>query len=107
MIGCVTPGERGTALASGSSSGGCLAGVFSCCTSSTGSFVLNYRIVCLNSFKLNGISHSYHFDQSISILRVVGWYFFFSKSTFLKNSFRNTIKVSHFGCRSGPTFYRD
>ena len=82
MIGCVTPGERGTALASGSSSGGCLAGVFSCCTSSTGSFVLNNRIVCLNSFKLNGISHSYHFDQSISILRVVGWYFFFQNQHF-------------------------
>ena len=50
MIGCVTPGERGTALASGSSSGGCLAGVFSCCTSSTGSSVLNYRIVCFKPF---------------------------------------------------------
>ena len=29
-------------------------------------------------FKPNGISHSYHLDQSISILRVVRWYFVFS-----------------------------
>ena len=28
----------------------------------------------LNPFKLNGISHCYQLDQSISVLRVVGWY---------------------------------
>ena len=32
----------------------------------------------LNSFNANGISHSYQLGQSISILRVVGWYFSFS-----------------------------
>ena len=31
----------------------------------------------LNPFKPNGISHCYQLDQSISILRVVGWYFTF------------------------------
>ena len=31
---------------------------------------------------------------------------FFSKSSFLKNSFRNTISVKQFGTRSGPTFSR-
>ena len=30
-----------------------------------------------NSFKPNGISHCYQLDQSISVLRVVGWYFSF------------------------------
>ena len=35
----------------------------------------------LNPFKLNGISHSYQLDQSVSILRVVGWYF----SSFFKS----------------------
>ena len=30
----------------------------------------------LNPFKLNGISHSYQSDQCISVLRVVGKYFF-------------------------------
>ena len=32
----------------------------------------------INPFKPNGISHFYHLDQSISLLRVVGWYFSFS-----------------------------
>ena len=30
-----------------------------------------------NPFKPNGISHCYQFDKSISVLRVVGWYFTF------------------------------
>ena len=29
----------------------------------------------INPIKPNGIPHSYHLDQSISVLRVVGWYF--------------------------------
>ena len=29
--------------------------------------------VIINPFKLNGISHPYHLDISISNLRVVGW----------------------------------
>ena len=28
----------------------------------------------------------------------------FSKSTFLKNSFRNTVSVKQFGSRSGPSY---
>ena len=32
-------------------------------------------IILLNPFKPNGISHYYQLDQSISILRLVGWYF--------------------------------
>ena len=32
---------------------------------------------CLNPYKLNGISHSYQLDQSISILRIVGRNFSF------------------------------
>ena len=30
---------------------------------------------------------------------------FIEKSTFSKNSFRNTISVTKFGSRSGPTFF--
>ena len=29
-----------------------------------------------NPFMPNGISHRYQLEQSISVLRVVGWYFF-------------------------------
>ena len=32
-----------------------------------------------NPFKAKGMSHSYHLDQSISVLRVVGWYFSFNQ----------------------------
>ena len=32
---------------------------------------------CINPFKLNEISHYYQLDQSISVLRVVEWYFSF------------------------------
>ena len=31
----------------------------------------------LNPFKPNGVSRPYPLDQSISVLRVVGWYFSF------------------------------
>ena len=34
-------------------------------------------MVLVNPFKLNGISHSYKLDQSISFLIVVGWHFSF------------------------------
>ena len=45
-----------------------------------------------NPFKLNGISHSYQVDQSISILRIVGWYFsFYSKLTHLCQMILPTI----------------
>ena len=39
----------------------------------------DHRVNCdwVNPFKPNGISHSYQLDQSIYILRVVGWYFSF------------------------------
>ena len=37
-----------------------------------------------NPFKMNGISHSYQLDQSISILRVIRWYFLILFK-FLKN----------------------
>ena len=33
--------------------------------------------ISFNPFKQNGISHCYQMDWSISILRVVGWYFLF------------------------------
>ena len=33
--------------------------------------------IMFNPFKPNGISHSYQLDQSISVFRVVGWYFSF------------------------------
>ena len=40
-------------------------------------FWLDYSLRSkINPFKLNGISHCYQLDQSISILRGVGWYFF-------------------------------
>ena len=32
----------------------------------------------------NGISHPYHLDESISVLRVVGWYFSFLFNFFKK-----------------------
>ena len=37
------------------------------------------RCVCtkFNPVKPNGISFSYLLDQSISVLRIVGWYFLF------------------------------
>ena len=36
-------------------------------------------ITCINfALKQNGISHSYHSDQSMSVLRIVGLYFSFS-----------------------------
>ena len=43
----------------------------------------------LNPFKMNGISHFYQLDQSISALRVVGWNFFFH---FYSNFNRTTCK---------------
>ena len=37
--------------------------------------MLNFDLLCcFNPFKLNIISHFYHLDMSISVLRVVGWY---------------------------------
>ena len=36
-----------------------------------------FVLIALNLFKPNGISHSYQLDWSISILRVVEWYFSF------------------------------
>ena len=34
----------------------------------------------INHFKPNEISHCYQWDQSISILRVAGWYFYILNS---------------------------
>ena len=36
-----------------------------------------YSSRSINPFMPNGIPHSYKFDQPISVLRVVGWYFSF------------------------------
>ena len=36
-----------------------------------------YCVLDMNTFKLNGIFQFYQLDQSISVLRVVGWYFSF------------------------------
>ena len=38
---------------------------------------LSPQNLAFNQFRLNGISHSYQLDQSISVLKVVGWYFSF------------------------------
>ena len=38
---------------------------------------VSYLIVFLTQFKLNGNHHYYQLDQSIFILRAVGWYFSF------------------------------
>ena len=41
-------------------------------------YSFDYVLVCMfNQFKPNGISHSYQLDESISVLRVVEWYFSF------------------------------
>ena len=37
----------------------------------------SYIFINSNPFKPNGIFHCYQLDQTISILRVVGWYFTF------------------------------
>ena len=36
---------------------------------------LQTTVMKLNPFQPNGISHPYQLDQSISVLRVVAWYF--------------------------------
>ena len=38
--------------------------------------VSSLGVVNFDHFKPNGISHFYKLDQSISVLRVLGWYFF-------------------------------
>ena len=44
-------------------------------------------------FRPNGISHSYQLDQSISILRVVGCYFFFNfNRTICKQALETLIR---------------
>ena len=48
-----------------------------------------------NPFKPNGISYSYPLDQSISVLRVVGWYFSFYSNfnrTFCKQTVETLIR---------------
>ena len=39
--------------------------------------VFQTKLLSHNTFKRNGISHFYHLDRSISVLRVVGWYLSF------------------------------
>ena len=46
----------------------------------------------VNSFKLNGVSHSYQMDQSISVLTVVGWYFHFY-SSFNRTLYKQTVET--------------
>ena len=43
-----------------------------------------------NQFKPNGISHYYQLDQSIFVLRVVGWYFSFLFEFLLNNLLANS-----------------
>ena len=51
----------------------------------------------LTPFKRNGISHYYQLDQSITILRVVGWYFFIFIQIFenriFSRSFNRCVKL--------------
>ena len=44
---------------------------------------------------LNGISHFYHFAQSISVLRVVRWYFHFLFEILLERSMSNLWRPDH------------
>ena len=51
-------------------------------------------LVELNTFKPNGISHSYQIDWPIFILRVVAWYFsFFFYSNFNRTSYAETVET--------------
>ena len=45
-----------------------------------------------NPFKSNGISHFYQLDQSISVLRVVGWYFFVFIQTLIRAFCKETVE---------------
>ena len=47
----------------------------------------------LNPFKPNGISLHYQLDQSISILRVVLWYFFHFYSNFNRTFCKQTVET--------------
>ena len=44
------------------------------------------------SFKRNGISHSYQLDQTISVLRDIGWHFFSIWSNFDKHSVSKQLR---------------
>ena len=47
----------------------------------------------LNPFKSNGISQNYQFEQSISVLRDVGWYFSFVSSNFNRTFQKQTVET--------------
>ena len=44
----------------------------------------------INPFMPNGISHHYQFEQSISVLRDVRWYFFYFFQILIENYARNS-----------------
>ena len=50
----------------------------------------------LNPFKPNGISYYYQLDQSISVLRVVGWYFYSNLNRTICKQTVETDQMSHF-----------
>ena len=53
--------------------------------------VLDHQIkIFMNPFKPNGISHRYQTEQSISILRDVGWYF-----SILFNFLKNILQANN------------
>ena len=57
----------------------------------------------LNTFKPNGIFHSYQLDQSISILRDVWWYFPIEHS--VSKQWRPWIDAALCGVWSGPALF--
>ena len=68
---------------------------FICSTKNRQNISIFILVSTINPFVLNGISHSSQLDQSISILRVIGWYFsFFSNfnRTFCKQTVETLIR---------------
>ena len=47
----------------------------------------------INPFKPNEISNPYQLDESVSVLRVVGWYFQFFFSNFNRKFCKETVET--------------
>ena len=55
----------------------------------------------INPFMPGGISHCYQLDQSISVLRVVGWYFSFFNNIFIGHSVSKQCRTRSDAALSG------
>ena len=49
--------------------------------------------LAVNTYEPNGTSHFYQLDRSISVLRVVGWYFFIFYSNFYIKFCKQTVET--------------